>query len=391
MSFSFLAAEEDCTLSLRLDGTYVKALQRRAAAREGLGKVLQAAEDWLSVLQLEPKNKEALLALEKNRQKRGLSTTESQLSEEMRVSQFAASRNKTLPSKPTAVGKATETVKAEKDTKKKVDTSDWPDPGCDIIPVKAINKPPHLRSEKSLKRIKVLEVNSLSSPSVKLAEIDEASRAVKDHVIEHIPPDFQGGGEPNKLISAFHKSREPTKDNAWPRKDAKANSVLKSDDLVIVERKAQENNAKQSTIKSEREIVLPKTSVQFNIAWQKEKDLIEKYQYLKLVGSQKFRAVFSESLLESGTFSEILKVLSIYFIANEDNVYDFLLALSQVKRFATLVMMMDSADRECKYLQSILLENKLFVSGLSKLDTYLRDKNVTTIKEVDDLMREFCM
>ncbi|KAH1007207.1 hypothetical protein HUJ04_004473 [Dendroctonus ponderosae] len=382
---SFIAAEEDSTLSLRLDGTYVKALLRRAAAREGLGKALQAAEDWLSVLQLEPKNKEATLALKKNRQKRGLSTTDSQLSEEMRVSQFAASRNKTLQSKPTVAIKQTNTAKAEKDITKKVDTSDWPDPGCEIIPVKAINKPPHLRSEKPLKRIKVLEINSLSSPSVKIEErSDEASSAVKKHVIEHIQPDFKGAGEPMKPISAFQKSRKQAKDTAWPRNNAEASSILRSDDLVIVEKKAQENNIKgvengckepKKTSQSEKEIVLPKSSVQFNVAWQREKDLCEKYKYLKLIGSQTFRTVFTESLLESGTFSEILKVLSINFIAKEDNVYDFLLALSQVKRFATLVMLMDSADKEC----------------LSKLDTYLREKNVTPIKEVDDLMRKYCM
>lgn len=51
----FTAAEEDCTLSLKLDNTYVKALQRRAAARESLGKLELAKSDLEQVLKYEPK------------------------------------------------------------------------------------------------------------------------------------------------------------------------------------------------------------------------------------------------------------------------------------------------------------------------------------------------
>lgn len=73
ISCSFEEAEKDCTLSLKLDNTYVKAYQRRAAAREALNQLDYAEFDLSRVLELEPKNKESKEALEKLRKKLGKS------------------------------------------------------------------------------------------------------------------------------------------------------------------------------------------------------------------------------------------------------------------------------------------------------------------------------
>lgn len=62
-------AENDCNFSLKLDQTYVKALQRRAAARIEMQKYEYAEEDLLKVLQYEPKNIESKSQLEKLRSK----------------------------------------------------------------------------------------------------------------------------------------------------------------------------------------------------------------------------------------------------------------------------------------------------------------------------------
>merc|ERR1712012_213334 len=51
------AAEADCTLALSIDPTYVEALQRRASARTGLGKLSQAVTDYDEVLRLESGNR----------------------------------------------------------------------------------------------------------------------------------------------------------------------------------------------------------------------------------------------------------------------------------------------------------------------------------------------
>lgn len=51
--------EADCTDALKLDPTYVKALMRRAAAREELGRLEDARSDLTLTLQLEPHNLQA--------------------------------------------------------------------------------------------------------------------------------------------------------------------------------------------------------------------------------------------------------------------------------------------------------------------------------------------
>ncbi|PSN44321.1 RNA polymerase II-associated protein 3 [Blattella germanica] len=62
------SAEADCTTALQLDSNYVKAYQRRAMARVGLGQLTEAKVDLQRVLDIEPKNtasKAELLKIEK--------------------------------------------------------------------------------------------------------------------------------------------------------------------------------------------------------------------------------------------------------------------------------------------------------------------------------------
>ena len=59
------AAEVDCTASLELDRTYVKALARRATARYKLGKLELAKVDYEEVLIIQPNNKQAITELQK--------------------------------------------------------------------------------------------------------------------------------------------------------------------------------------------------------------------------------------------------------------------------------------------------------------------------------------
>lgn len=57
----FKSAISDCTSSLKLDNTYVKAYQRRSAAYISLGMYNEAKKDLNEVLKLEPNNKQAKL------------------------------------------------------------------------------------------------------------------------------------------------------------------------------------------------------------------------------------------------------------------------------------------------------------------------------------------
>lgn len=62
--YRFKLAIIDCTSSLELDRSYVKAYQRRSAAYMALGMYNEAKKDIKDVLKLEPNNKQAKADME---------------------------------------------------------------------------------------------------------------------------------------------------------------------------------------------------------------------------------------------------------------------------------------------------------------------------------------
>ncbi|EFA06488.1 RNA polymerase II-associated protein 3 [Tribolium castaneum] len=146
-------AESDCTLSLKLDQTYVKAYQRRAAAREALNKLQDAKSDLLKVLELEPKNSESKTSLENLKKKLALVEKPVETSQRP-VSKFTASRNKNL----------CKVVKQENNNESEP-----------IILVKTVNKPVHLQSKKPLKRIEIQEISEIES----FPKVDEPNVTLK--------------------------------------------------------------------------------------------------------------------------------------------------------------------------------------------------------------------
>lgn len=69
----FAVAESDCNLAIALDGKYIKAYIRRAAARAALNKHQDALEDYEVVLKLDPGNSEAQNEIQKLQQVLGSS------------------------------------------------------------------------------------------------------------------------------------------------------------------------------------------------------------------------------------------------------------------------------------------------------------------------------
>ena len=58
----YTEAEEDCTTSIDLRPTYMKAILRRAQVREHLDKLTSALEDYKRVLELDPRQGPAMEA-----------------------------------------------------------------------------------------------------------------------------------------------------------------------------------------------------------------------------------------------------------------------------------------------------------------------------------------
>lgn len=66
------SADADCTSALLLNDSYVKALQRRAVAKEGLKQYQEALDDLYKVLELEPHNKETKKELDRLEKRLGI-------------------------------------------------------------------------------------------------------------------------------------------------------------------------------------------------------------------------------------------------------------------------------------------------------------------------------
>ncbi|KAJ8965197.1 hypothetical protein NQ317_013349 [Molorchus minor] len=370
-----LEAEKDCTLSLKLDNTYVKAYQRRAAAREALKKFEEAEYDTLKVLELEPKNKESRITLERIKKQLGRAEKPP---EQRPISKFTISRNGTMPSNKATATSFISTLKTDTTyLKKDVDTvkpvSIWPEQN-DIILVKPINKPPHLR-------IEITEVDGTKSET-DITKLSEATDAIKKHVFEKRPVE-QVLETPTKTFFNMKRS-ERNLDNlehptALPQPKQEV-TCIRSDDLKIIEKNPPkekrsdlnknivENKVLTSYNTTNNNFIVPQTSLQFCLTWKKLKNMEEKYKYLKCVPPHNLPQIFLASL-ENDIFSSILEVLVKHFIDNKDYVFDILDNLTRVKRFGALAAFMSTEDK----------------ANLWKLYDYMKQTEQKDMKELDKL------
>ena len=154
----FGPAETDCTLALSIDRTYVKAFQRRAAARTGLDKLEEAVQDYDEVLRLEPNNKAAInekkKIMEKMKKKEEIVDPNNVQTD---FNKFEDKLKGALASKPSKTGPQLTAVSSSKKS-------------AEISP---ISKPVHTRSNKPLKRIDIKEVSSMkTTPTMRQSKSD---------------------------------------------------------------------------------------------------------------------------------------------------------------------------------------------------------------------------
>ncbi|KAF5300924.1 hypothetical protein FQR65_LT09087 [Abscondita terminalis] len=342
---NYKEAESDCTSALQLDKTYVKAYQRRAAAREALNQLTEAHSDLLKVFDYEPNNKESKNALLKLEKKLGSvnSKPKVEATNQRPKSKFTMfHQQRKQPVKPPAEIKTKTVVPSDELN----NTETYWASGNDIELIKPINKSPHLRSKKPLKRISILNIDTVN-------ENDKTPKLDK-------------------------------KIQAWPRPGID-NKIINCDDLKIIERKIELDVPKEiktilsNNSKSEKlidfEMSSPTTSIQFSSDWRLiEKDDDLRYKYLKQIDPNKIPTLFKESL-DCEVFSGILSTLSKSFIEHNDSVYDYLLKLSEVKRFSMLKMFMTDSDKE----------------SISKLSTYMSGSKNLIKNEVNSLISKYTL
>lgn len=374
----FTECEEDCNISIKLDDTYVKAYQRRAAARMHLNKLEHAEIDLKKVLVIEPKNKEAKTELNKLENILKRNKTQ-QVFGQRPVSKFTASRNKAnagfkIPYQPP------EKVILDDSTPLPLWTEN-----PEIMVVDPINKPPHLQSKKPLKRIEITEIDEL--PIGEQTKTSTVEEPVKNFVLEKTQPNNHESAVISRNEIEIIEDKKVTFDpppSECPKtvslfKKQKSEKENKQEDHNVIKNetpKDVKNNVNDTTKLTEKmneiNIVCPKSSIQFCSAWKNFKSTEDKYRYLKLIDPKDIPKIFLESL-DSVLFSNILEVMAKHFVENNDKMFDILNCLSQVKRFSAIVMFLNGEDKK----------------NLWKLLDHMKENKETEKEDVDKLIIKY--
>ncbi|KAK3862703.1 hypothetical protein Pcinc_031460 [Petrolisthes cinctipes] len=344
----FKAAEADCNKCLKLDGKYVKGYLRRATARMNLDKNDLALKDYQKVLELEPWNKEAKKELEKHKyildketstvketpQSNNKSTAETNnedirknskpgpktnVESERSVEERGTTLHKTEKasqgggkqiSRNEKRGKKVKIleVNSQEDSKQQVPT----DPNT-VLP---IDKPPHLRSTKPLKRIPVVDVPTRDG----IRKESQTSLQVKTS-----------------------KTTSPTKVINEPKKPLEKPVSPSLKDEVKVSASTQ----------------VPRTSHQFTQEWGRvSSHQNQAVEYLKIIPP----AFFSGLDLDTDIMMELVTSLKNETIPT-DQAAQCLLALSKSTGFSVNIMFLDDSQK------------KEFHEVISKCEEGLDDKN----------------
>ncbi|XP_071960806.1 RNA polymerase II-associated protein 3-like [Antedon mediterranea] len=277
----FEEAESDCSLALSLDCTYVKAVCRRASARLGLGKLSEAKQDFEQVLLLEPSNKLAKTELKK-------------------------------------IGKL------EKDEEDKHNSA----PTNRIY---AVDKPPHLRSKKPLKRIHIEEIGTNKEENI---DIESTAMETKDDQ-QKVPKETEISTD-----TETHEKRvnADTSEKSQLDKTKTASEVVTADVPVIT--------PPPSVPPS------PQSSYHLLADWKRlEKYPTQLVQYFKQINPETYPSLFKQSM-DSDVLSKILILLHNHYIPSNEAMFAVISNLTKVKRFDMNVMFMSSEEK--KLVKNIL-------------------------------------
>lgn len=238
--------------------------------------------------------------------------------------------------------------------------------------MKPINKQPHLRSKKPLKRIAITDLCKEISDNCGRNEsfnTKQNEKEVRDNCA-NLNKYYSINSDDLKIIEKKDTNEENKhlkgsynrqNDNCLSQKhvqqtNTEQHSSVRSDNLKNMENnhlKEEKNNSNSSLVAkySDEKAIweIPKTSVQFYFYWNKIKSTEEKYRFLKSINPQEFPKIFLNSM-EPHVFSNILEVLADNCKENKDHVANILESLSNIKRFSTFIMFGTDTDRKSKLI-----------------------------------------
>uniref|UniRef100_H3CN74 RNA polymerase II-associated protein 3 n=1 Tax=Tetraodon nigroviridis TaxID=99883 RepID=H3CN74_TETNG len=286
----YTEAEEDCSRALALDGSYSKALARRATARAALGKLQEAKQDFEEVLKLEPGNKQALNELQKLQAN----------------------------------------VVADRGEWGKVMSSSGV-PITQRRTVQPVDKPPHLRSAKPLRRI----------------EIEEVSGSTEHRSVGSKPITQEVGAQQSSPLSTSPSAK-------MIKIEEVAEVPSQSPDPTQTQQARQEEVADGapppcSPSPSDTELP-PPPSNSFQLEAQLHKignqpEVV--YRYLRQIKPEDYGSVL-HSWLEPDVLHKILRTLRDFYLKSEGPAValEVLRSLAGVGRFDMAVMFMSSAEKK---------------------------------------------
>lgn len=307
-------ADNDASAAIHLDTTYVKAYQRRAVAKENLNQLLEAQSDLETVLKFEPKNRESLAELNLIRKK---------IEDAKESSSYPSVFRQMQQQKRKFETDVSGTSKSQESPEKLQSFSSAPNDftklsnDSNIQIVHPILKPPHLRSKRGLIRI---DISSEQTGPQEHKVIPKATLNTEElKVVEN---------QPYTKINQSNKAKPTTNLQ-------RTTATLQTSDKIPV---------------------TPTNSVQFISRWNTLSKSDLKYAFLKQIDPNAIPNIFLETL-ESKLFSEIITVL-LENIKKEDNILQYLVSFTHVKRFSTIAMFMSSKDKSC--VQQLLQHAKTY-------------------------------
>jgi len=398
----FSAAEQDASLSLSLDPTYIKAIQRRASARIGLNKIEGAIQDYKKILELEPSNKQAASELAKLETPAEKNPVESVVKEKVQKLNLKDNMKSMFKHKRVGVERLEPDnddgtpsslflnqescsdrllageVAASLITQLPAAPWNQPDPSLAVNPV---SKPSHLRSKKPLKRVDITEIRDSDHKSAmssnkstinitQRAEIKESStqslkpKTSEKHSLAPEEASNKADTASNKTETALETSKKSTRIQIV---EVEGETKPLEDDVEMVEVEASQqvsadgdgfrSKSKGLCRRVEKELnqandnlsqvavpCVPKTSAQFYRDWRSIKDANKRFEFLCQFTADSYLNIFKNQM-ESSSFSEILSVLA-KGILSPEKAADHVIGLSQLPRISTLVMFLDTTEKE---------------------------------------------
>lgn len=235
----------------------------------------------------------------------------------------------------------------------------------------SIFKPPKARSKKPLKRIEIIDVD-LETEKIYL------SNKIKTDV------------EDREKINLSNKIKTNVEDKEKINLENEKNNdkMPKISETIHCEKNEISNNNDSKSFE-ELNLPIPKRAVQFYNGWKSISNKEWQRKYLERIDPNYLKEIFKESL-ESKVFSEIVELLN--DSPRNDNIspYDYLVGLSQVKRFSALIMFMSTKDKKSKLIDipliTIYVNFILYLLDLSDIVEYLKEDNKYTSTDIEHLI-----